>query len=50
MVFEARYPGRCPQCGERIEPGDEVTYNDDEVVHAECDDDDEADGFDRWGR
>lgn len=51
MSFEARYPGRCPECSEVIEPGDDVTYNDaDEVVHIECDDDDEVDGFERWGR
>ena len=37
-AFEARYPGRCTSCSERIEPGDTVTYDgDDEIVHGECD-------------
>ena len=37
MTFEARYPARCALCPDRIEPGDQVTYADDELVHAECD-------------
>lgn len=28
--------GRCAICDERIYPGDEVDYEDDELVHAEC--------------
>lgn len=35
-VFEARYYGRCGcGCGDRIQPGDEVCYEDDELVLAE---------------
>lgn len=35
--FRARYRGRCAaECGRPIEPDDEVTYADDELVHAEC--------------
>lgn len=36
-IFRARYSGRCGNCDERIEPGDEVVYLDDVVVHADCD-------------
>jgi hypothetical protein len=36
-VFTAQYPGRChADCGQTIEPGDDVTYADDELVHAGC--------------
>jgi len=36
-TFPARFPGRCAaDCGERIAEGDEVTYVDDQLVHAEC--------------
>lgn len=35
-TFRARYPGLCASCDERIEPGDEVVYVDDAVVHAAC--------------
>ena len=35
-TFEAKYPGRCAACDERITPGDTVTYDDDELVHAAC--------------
>lgn len=40
-AFEARYFGTCAWCQERIEPGDMVRYYDDELVHADCGDDDE---------
>lgn len=38
-VFEAKYEGRCghPDCGEKIEIGDQVKYIDDELVHRRCD-------------
>lgn len=39
MSFEAKYHGRCSDCGERIEPGERVRYEDDELVHDECDGD-----------
>lgn len=35
-VFQAKYPGRCADCGERIEAGDAVRYVDDELVHDAC--------------
>jgi hypothetical protein len=41
--FEARYEGRCAACGDRIEIGDDAAYDDDEVVHAYCVDEDETD-------
>jgi hypothetical protein len=34
-TFAARYPGRCP-AGDPIEPGDEVTYVDEQLAHAVC--------------
>ena len=37
MSFEAKFTGRCSDCGERIQVGDQVTYADDELVHLECD-------------
>lgn len=36
MSFSARYAGRCGNCDNRIEPGDEVRYDDDELVHDQC--------------
>jgi hypothetical protein len=35
-TFEARYPGRCGVCDERIRPGDQAMYVDDEIAHAAC--------------
>jgi hypothetical protein len=37
MSFEAKYYGRCAGCEERIEPGDQVEYADEELVHTHCD-------------
>lgn len=37
-VFSAKYSGRCARCPHRIEPGDDVVYVDDELVHLECED------------
>jgi hypothetical protein len=34
-TFEARYAGRCA-AGDPIEPGDEVAYVDEQLVHADC--------------
>ena len=34
--FEARYPGRCGVCDERINPGDMATFVEDEIAHARC--------------
>lgn len=36
MTFSARYPGRCGACDGRIHVDDQVTYSDDELVHATC--------------
>lgn len=36
MTFTAKYSGRCASCDDRIHPGDTVTYDDDELVHAVC--------------
>ena len=39
MSFEAKYPGYCPSCSDRIEVGDDVQHDADAgYVHTECDD------------
>lgn len=36
-AFEAKYHGCCNACGEFIEPGQTVTYNEDhELIHWPC--------------
>lgn len=35
-VFTAAFPGTCEECGCEIEPGDDVQYVDDELVHEDC--------------
>jgi hypothetical protein len=35
-MFTARYRGRCDNCGEPIEVGDQLRYEGDEVVHVAC--------------
>ena len=35
-TFQARYDGRCAECEHRIRPGDDVAYDEDELVHAKC--------------
>ncbi|MCT7373207.1 hypothetical protein [Mycolicibacterium llatzerense] len=38
MSFQAKYPGRCVSCGERIHEGEWVRYEDDDsLVHDNCD-------------
>ena len=37
-AFPAKYGGRCAHCPNRIIPGDEVVYVDDELGHLECED------------
>ena len=37
MAFPARYPGHCTRCDERINIGEPITYDEDDVVHADCD-------------
>jgi len=34
--FDARWEGRCGICDDRIDVGDEVCYQDDEVCHYDC--------------
>lgn len=36
MTFRARYPGRCAACEEPIRHDDEITYEEGQVVHADC--------------
>lgn len=36
--FEARFPGICETCQEGFEKGDQVMYEDDDLVHADPDD------------
>lgn len=35
-TFEARYPGRCPACGESIKVGDPIADSEDGYVHDDC--------------
>lgn len=43
MPFPARYAGTCQRCFERINPGEQVAYDDGrELVHADCDEHYEA--------
>ena len=37
VSFEAKYLGKCPHCGDRINPGDEVEYAGDDLIHTDCD-------------
>lgn len=34
--FTARYPGRCPACGDPIDIGEDLTWDDDQAVHFTC--------------
>lgn len=36
MSFEAKYRGICASCDETIFPGDEIEYEDDDVIHSHC--------------
>ena len=36
--FEARFPGICEECQSGFEAGEQVRYEDDELVHADPDD------------
>lgn len=38
MTFQAKYPGKCAACGERINEGQHVRYEDDFLVHDDCPD------------
>ncbi|WP_301119825.1 hypothetical protein [Mycolicibacterium fortuitum] len=38
MSFTARYEGTCGSCYDTIDPGDEVEYTDDGLVHVDCGD------------
>lgn len=35
-AFPARYEGTCSSCSEHIDTGDEVMFDDDELVHVDC--------------
>lgn len=35
-VFSAMFPGVCAECGDEIEPGDDVQFVEDELVHEDC--------------
>lgn len=37
-AFPARFSGYCRTCDERIEVGEPVTYREDVIVHADCED------------
>lgn len=39
MSFAAKYPGRCNACDERIEIDDMCAFEDDLIVHADCEED-----------
>lgn len=34
--FPARYPGRCVSCGDDIEVGETLRWDDDVAIHANC--------------
>ena len=36
VSFRAKYSGRCGACDDRINPGDDVRYDDDQLVHDVC--------------
>lgn len=36
MAFQAKHPGHCSACGERIRQGEYVRYEDDFLVHDDC--------------
>lgn len=36
MTFHARYPGRCADCGERIDENDLIAVTDDGAICADC--------------
>ncbi len=40
MSFQAKYDGRCPECGDTIEAGDVLEWDDSQAarraVHADC--------------
>jgi hypothetical protein len=36
MPFVAQYPGVCNGCDQKIEPGELVSYVDDELEHVVC--------------
>lgn len=36
MSFLAKYSGTCSECEERISPGDEVHYVEDQIAHVRC--------------
>ena len=35
-TFDAKYPGRCADCGDDIDEGDEIGYIDDEICCGDC--------------
>lgn len=35
-VFTARYYSDCPECGNKVEPGDQARMVDGEATHEEC--------------
>lgn len=36
-VFYAKWDsGKCPECGDPIEKGDEVSYSGQDLLHSEC--------------
>lgn len=36
-TFTAKFPGKCPACGNPIEQGEELTFSDEKPVHVGCD-------------
>jgi hypothetical protein len=48
-VFAAKYYGPCAaECGEKIEPGDQVLYEDGDLVHEHCQTPSEPSGPATW--
>lgn len=35
-IFPAKYPGQCAACDDRIKEGDQIMYDEDQLIHAQC--------------
>jgi hypothetical protein len=40
--FAAKFPGRCAHCGHTFPEGEQIRYADEDLIHADCADEDEA--------
>lgn len=35
-IFPAKYPGQCAACDDRIKEGDQIMYDENVLIHAQC--------------